>query len=143
MICPPLPPVPLVENWLERHRNPVSFVLHMIGIPPTILGRPADSDLRHAACRSRIFLLALALFVGGYLLQFLGHALEGTDPGEIIYFKRKLGLRYVEIARPAVAPAGGLSFGVGSTPGGKPASRPSRSRADGNVSAPGGRAMAP
>ena len=39
-----------------------------------------------------IFLLALALFVGGYLLQFAGHLLEGTDPGEIIYFKRKLGL---------------------------------------------------
>jgi len=36
------------------------------------------------------------LFLGGYLLQFAGHALEGTDPGEIIYFKRKLGLPYVE-----------------------------------------------
>jgi hypothetical protein len=44
----------------------------------------------------RIFVLALALFVGGYLLQFAGHLLEGTDPGEIIYFKRKLGLPYVE-----------------------------------------------
>ncbi len=40
--------------------------------------------------------MALALFVGGYLLQFAGHVLEGTDPGEIIYFKRKLGLPYVE-----------------------------------------------
>ena len=46
-----------------------------------------------------VFLLALALFVGGYLLQFAGHLLEGTDPGEIIYFKRKLGLSYVEFPR--------------------------------------------
>ena len=38
MICPPLPPAPLVQNWFERHRDPGSFVLHMIGIPPTILG---------------------------------------------------------------------------------------------------------
>ena len=38
MICPPLPRRRLVEDWFERHRNPVSFVLHMIGIPPTILG---------------------------------------------------------------------------------------------------------
>ena len=30
------------------------------------------------------------------MLQFAGHVLEGTDPGEIIYFKRKLGLPYVE-----------------------------------------------
>ena len=43
-----------------------------------------------------VFIVALVLFLGGYLLQFAGHALEGTDPGEIIYFKRKLGLPYVE-----------------------------------------------
>ena len=85
-----LPPHPLVQHWLQRHPNPTSFILHMIGIPPTILGV--------CSCRSTsrllslpIFFLALALFVGGYLLQFAGHCLEGTDPGEIIYFKRKLG----------------------------------------------------
>ena len=38
MIDPPLPPDPLVQHWLQRHRNPTSFILHMIGIPPTILG---------------------------------------------------------------------------------------------------------
>jgi hypothetical protein len=31
------------------------------------------------------------------MIQFLGHALEGTDPGEIILLKRKLGWSYVEI----------------------------------------------
>jgi hypothetical protein len=69
----------------------------MIGIPPTILGVLLIPV--YVYCISvPIFLLALSLFVGGYLVQFLGHALEGTDPGEIIYFKRKLGLSYVDIA---------------------------------------------
>ncbi len=45
-----------------------------------------------------LFLFALILFVGGYLVQFLACA-GGTDPGEIIYFKRKLGMPYVEVAR--------------------------------------------
>jgi len=97
MICPPLPPCRLVENWVERHRNPVSFVLHMIGIPPTLLSLMLIPV--YVYCLSvPLFLLALGLFVGGYLVQFLGHALEGTDPGEVIYFKRKLGMSYVDIA---------------------------------------------
>jgi uncharacterized membrane protein YGL010W len=99
MIYPPLPPSPLVENWLERHRDPVSFALHLVGIPPTILGVllvPVYGFLLSLP----IFLFALAMFVGGYLIQFLGHALEGTDPGEIIYIKRKLGWSYVDIAPP-------------------------------------------
>ena len=97
MICPPLTPSRLVQNWLDRHRSPVSFVLHMIGIPPTIVGVLLIPV--YVYCLSvPIFLFAFALFVGGYLVQFLGHAVEGTDPGEVIYFKRKLGLSYVDIA---------------------------------------------
>jgi putative effector of murein hydrolase LrgA (UPF0299 family) len=69
----------------------------MLGIPPTIIGLlllPVYVLLMSVSC----FILATLLFVGGYLVQFLGHALEGTDPGEIILIKRKLGLPYVEIA---------------------------------------------
>ena len=97
MLCPPHEPSPLVTNWLERHRDPVSFVLHMIGIPPTILG-VLMIPVYVYMLSFQLFLLALALFVGGYLLQFLGHAIDGSDPGEIIMLKRKLGLSYVEIA---------------------------------------------
>lgn len=69
----------------------------MIGIPPTLIGVMLIPVW--ISCVSvPIFLLALSLFLGGYLIQFLGHALEGTDPGEVIYFKRKLGLSYVDIA---------------------------------------------
>jgi len=97
MICPPLTPGKLVQDWMVRHRHPGSFALHMIGIPPTILGVlmiPIYVYLMSVP----LFLLALALFVGGYIIQFLGHALEGTDPGEIILLKKKLGWAYVDIA---------------------------------------------
>ena len=95
MIDPPLPPDLLVQHWLRRHHSYTSFVLHMIGIPPTILG-VLFVPIYLTLLSLPIFLVALALFIGGYLLQFAGHVLEGTDPGEIIYFKRKLGLPYVE-----------------------------------------------
>jgi uncharacterized membrane protein YGL010W len=97
MICPPLPPMRLVRDWMERHRDPASFVLHMFGIPPTILGVlliPVYVMLISVP----IFLLALAMFVGGYLIQFLGHLLDATEPGEIMYLRRKLGWTYDEIS---------------------------------------------
>jgi hypothetical protein len=95
MIEPPLPPDPRVRRWLDRHPHPTSIVLHMIGIPPTLLGALFVA-IYLSAFSLPVFALALALFVGGYVLQFAGHLLEGTDPGEIIYFKRKLGMPYVE-----------------------------------------------
>jgi hypothetical protein len=95
MVYPPLPPNRLVGHWIERHPNPTSFILHMIGIPPTILG-VLLCPVYLALLSLPLFLFALTLCLAGFALQFAGHALEGTDPGEIIYFKRKLGLPYVE-----------------------------------------------
>jgi uncharacterized membrane protein YGL010W len=74
----------------------------MIGIPLTFLGA-LFVPIYLCMLSWQLFLVALALFVGGYLLQFAGHFLEGTDPGEIIYFKRKLGMAYVEFPRPREA----------------------------------------
>jgi hypothetical protein len=95
MIDPPLPPDPLVQYWLQRHRGVTTFILHMIGIPPTILGVLFVS-IYVSLFSLAIFFLALGLFLGGFVLQFAGHFLEGTDPGEVIYLKRKLGMPYVE-----------------------------------------------
>src|SRR5215813_10042315 len=95
MIEPPLAPDPRVQRWLQRHPNPTSFILHMIGIPPTFLGA-LFVPIYLCLLSWNLFLLALGLFVGGYVLQFAGHLLEGTDPGELIYFKRKFGMSYVE-----------------------------------------------
>lgn len=97
MICPPQPSDPLVAGWLARHRGRLSFGLHMVGIPATILGVlliPVYLTLWSGP----LFASALGLFLGGYLIQFLGHALEGTDPGELIVLKRKLGLPYIDVA---------------------------------------------
>ena len=99
MICPPLSPSPLVQDWMERHRDPASFTLHMIGIPPTILA-VLMIPIYGLLLSAPLFLLALMLFGGGYLVQFLGHAIEGSDPGEIILLKRQLGWPYVDIAPP-------------------------------------------
>jgi hypothetical protein len=85
----------------------------MIGIPPTILGVlmiPIYLLQRSVP----LFLFALAMFVGGYLVQFLGHALEGTDPGEVIFLKRKLGWSHVDIA-PAREARDGVATGRVST----------------------------
>jgi hypothetical protein len=99
MLCPPQPPDRLVQHWIARHRGPVSFALHMVGIPPTILG-VLMIPIYLPLASLPLFLFALALFLGGFLIQFLGHALEGSDPGEVILIKRRLGRPYVEFAPP-------------------------------------------
>lgn len=76
-------------NYVERHRHPVSQLLHVVGVPLTfvisvvmlVLDRPW---------------WALGCFVAGYALQFLGHAIEGNDAGEAVLVKRWLGRPYVE-----------------------------------------------
>ncbi len=95
MVNPPTVPHRLIAHWLDRHLDPVSFFLHMIGIPLTILGVLLFS-VYVGLFSLPICMFSVALFAGGYLLQFAGHAIERTDPGEVIFFKRKLGLNYVE-----------------------------------------------
>ena len=89
MICPPLTPAPVVLDWLERHNRPVNFALHMVGIPLTLIGAlmvPIYVGLMSLP----IFVFSLSMFVIGYLFQFLGHALEGSEPGEITYLRKKI-----------------------------------------------------
>jgi uncharacterized membrane protein YGL010W len=82
MICPPHAPAPAVENWKARHRDPRNLVLHLIGIPPTVIA-VLLLPVALGALSPAIFVFSLALFVGGYLIQFLGHALDRTMPGEL------------------------------------------------------------
>jgi hypothetical protein len=84
-------------NWLERHRHPFNFAIHLLGIPMALVGL--------------VLLFALpwywgvGLFVLGYLFQFLGHRVEGNDVGELIPIKRALGLPVVAVVpRPGGAP---------------------------------------
>ena len=82
------------RNWLERHRNAFNYWIHMIGIPLAFAGLPL------------LFLApwyyGVGAIVAGYLLQWIGHRVEGNDVGELIPLKRLLGLPVVAIApRPA------------------------------------------
>jgi uncharacterized membrane protein YGL010W len=72
----------LLRGWLERHQHPLSFYLHVIGIPMTLLALPLFFGHRWRR--------ALSLFGGGYTLQFLGHMVEGNPPGEVLALQRRL-----------------------------------------------------
>jgi len=84
-----------VRKWLMRHQHPISFGLHMVGIPMTIASLvPLLIDLTSLS----MWGWATVLFLGGYALQFLGHAIEGNDAGEIILVKKWMGLPYTAVA---------------------------------------------
>ena len=78
-----------VVNYIERHRHPANQLLHLIGVPVTF-GASITYLVMHR------WLEAGACFIGGYLLQFLGHVLEGNDAGEVVLIKKLLGKPYKE-----------------------------------------------
>lgn len=84
------------SEWRTRHRHPVNYALHLVGIPAAFLSVPLLLVLPWTWC--------LGLFVGGYALQVVGHWVEGNDVGELIPLKRALGLPVVAVA-PRPAPA--------------------------------------
>ena len=65
-----------LANWRARHQHPWNFGLHLVGIPFTLVGLVL------------LFILewywGVGLFVLGYVLQFMGHWIEGNDVGELI-----------------------------------------------------------
>jgi hypothetical protein len=75
---------------MERHQHPFNFAIHMLGIPLAVVG---------------VVLLFFppwywgvgAIFLG-YLLQYIGHAVEGNDVGEWALIKRLLGLPYIAVS---------------------------------------------
>jgi hypothetical protein len=78
-----------LRNWRERHRHPFNFAIHLLGIPIAVAGFVL------------LFILpwwGLGGLVLGYLLQWIGHRVEGNDVGEWAGIKRLLGLPYVSIS---------------------------------------------
>lgn len=80
-----------LSNYVQRHQNRVNQLLHLVGVPMTFVASVIF------ALQQR-WLFAAGCFFGGYLLQFLGHAIEGNDAGEVILVKKALGLPYTEFA---------------------------------------------
>ena len=67
----------------------LSQLLHLAGVPLTFV----VSIILLA--RDEPWLAAVA-FVSGYVLQFIGHGIEGNDAGETILVKKLLGKPYRE-----------------------------------------------
>ena len=86
-----------LNNWLLRHQHPVSFWLHMLGIPLT-LAAVALALVQLADSRWGLWWRPVLLLVAGYLLQWIGHAIEGNDMGEIILIKKLLGRPYIAVS---------------------------------------------
>ena len=61
----------LVEDYKSQHQHPLNKLCHMIGVPMITISWP-------------LFFFrwrwALVLFVTGWILQLVGHAIEGNRP---------------------------------------------------------------
>jgi uncharacterized membrane protein YGL010W len=73
-----------IANWCSRHRNRTNFWLHMVGIPACFVAAPVLLALQ-------MWWPAAAAVVGGYILQFVGHLVEGNRSGEEMLLRRLLG----------------------------------------------------
>jgi hypothetical protein len=79
-----------IWNWLERHQHPFNRGIHCVGIPLAVAGV--------VMFFTSPWYWALAALIVGYVLQLIGHLVEGNDMGEWAGVKRLLGLPYVAIA---------------------------------------------
>lgn len=79
-----------LRNYIERHQHPVNQALHVIGVPLTFVVSVICLSFHQGWW-------ALGAFLGGYVLQFAGHAIEGNDAGEMILVKKALGLPFIDI----------------------------------------------
>lgn len=61
----------MIERYKQDHQHPVNKALHTVGIP-TIVASLFVFPLNP--------LLGSAMFVVGWILQFVGHAFEGRAP---------------------------------------------------------------
>ena len=64
-------PTSFIEEYKAKHQHPLNHLTHAIGIPMIVVSLP-------------LFFFnwrwALALFVLGWVFQFIGHAIEGNRP---------------------------------------------------------------
>jgi uncharacterized membrane protein YGL010W len=60
-----------ISNYKAKHQHPLNRLSHSVGIPLIVISLP-------------LFLLnwrwALELFIAGWILQYLGHLIEGNQP---------------------------------------------------------------
>jgi len=84
-------------NWLERHQHPLSLGLHLIGIPAAVAA-VVLALMPFWTSRPGPWWLPAGLLIAGYLLQWLGHRIEGNDMGEVILIKKWLGRPFTAVS---------------------------------------------
>lgn len=69
------------EEWIaeyaESHQHPVNRLCHTVGIPMIALSVPLFVASFFVA---GLWVVPVALFVVGWIFQFIGHAYEGKPP---------------------------------------------------------------
>lgn len=89
-----------VENYKAKHQHPLNKLAHSIGIPMIVFSLP-------------LFFFewrwALGLFVVGWILQFIGHAIEGNQPA---FFKNPI---YLLVGPWWLARRAAVAIGFGKT----------------------------
>ena len=64
-------PTSFIEEYKSKHRHPLNRLAHSIGIPLIVISLPLFFFNRR---------WALVLFIIGWVLQFVGHFIEGNQP---------------------------------------------------------------
>ena len=92
-----------VGNWLGRHTHPGSRVLHAIGIPLTIAAA-ALAAYQLWQWRWDLWWRPAGLLAIGYLMQFIGHCMEGSPMGELLILRRLVWGRGASAGQPRCDP---------------------------------------
>ena len=70
-----------MEEWIAEyarsHQHPVNRACHTMGIPMIVI---SILLLAAAVVIPSLWRIGLALFLGGWAVQFIGHAVEGQPP---------------------------------------------------------------
>jgi uncharacterized membrane protein YGL010W len=66
-----------IRQYSTSHQNPVNRACHTVGIPMIALGVLVTPLI---FWHRRFWMLAVGLFVVGWIFQFIGHAFEGKPP---------------------------------------------------------------
>jgi uncharacterized membrane protein YGL010W len=69
------------DEWIARyamsHQHPFNRICHTVGIPLIVISLALTPI---AFFVSKLWIIALAAFVIGWVFQFVGHAVEGKPP---------------------------------------------------------------
>jgi uncharacterized membrane protein YGL010W len=66
-----------ITEYAQSHQNPVNRLLHTLGIPMIAISIPLFSV---ALFVPGFWVWPVALFVVGWVFQFIGHVFEGKSP---------------------------------------------------------------